>query len=92
MVHSPTKNDIFSILSLLLSSFLQTEVANYIPENVEDRIRHAALAKRVRTTEFFKDFDKLRTGYITSKLYGIHEYTDSDRCAVTVCNNCMLYI
>ena len=82
---------IFSLfLSLLLSSFLQTEVANYISENVEDRIRHAALAKRVRTTEFFKDFDKLRTGYITSKLYGIREYTDSDQCAV--CNNYCTYV
>jgi Ca2+-binding EF-hand superfamily protein len=43
-----------------------TEVAKYSPELVEDRIRLAALAKRIRTTEFFKDFDKLRTGFITS--------------------------
>ena len=42
-------------------------MAQAIPEQVEDRVRLAALAKRVRTTEFFKDFDKLRTGYITSE-------------------------
>ena len=45
----------------------QAVVAQAIPEHVEDRVRLAALAKRVRTTEFFKDFDKLRTGYITSE-------------------------
>ena len=68
-------------------------MANCIPEKVEDRIRHAALAKRVRTTEFFKDFDKLRSGYITSKFYGMCEYTDMCIyvymiCAV--CNNSIL--
>ena len=42
-------------------------MAQAVPEHVEDRVRLAALAKRVRTTEFFKDFDKLRTGYITSE-------------------------
>ena len=45
----------------------QAVVAQAVPEHVEDRVRLAALAKRVRTTEFFKDFDKLRTGYITSE-------------------------
>ena len=45
----------------------QAVVARAVPEHVEDRVRLAALAKRVRTTEFFKDFDKLRTGYITSE-------------------------
>ena len=44
----------------------QAVVAQAVPEQVEDRVRLAALAKRVRKTEFFKDFDKLRTGYITS--------------------------
>ena len=42
-------------------------MAQAVPEHIEDRVRLAALAKRVRTTEFFKDFDKLRTGYITSE-------------------------
>ncbi len=45
----------------------QAVVAQAIPEHVEDCVRLAALGKRVRTTEFFKDFDKLRTGYITSE-------------------------
>ena len=37
-------------------------------KQIEDRIRNAVNAKKVRCTEFFKDFDRLRTGYITSKL------------------------
>ena len=54
----------------------QAVVAQAVPERVEGRVRLAALAKRVRTTEFFKDFDKLRTGYITS------EYVVCDRVCV----------
>ena len=37
-------------------------------KQIEDRIRNAVNAKKVRCTEFFKDFDRLRTGYITSKI------------------------
>ena len=36
-------------------------------ENVEDQLRHATQMKRIRVSEFFKDFDPLRSGYITSK-------------------------
>ena len=37
-------------------------------KQVEDRIRNAVNAKKVRCTEYFKDYDRLRTGYITSKI------------------------
>ena len=36
-------------------------------ENVEDQLRHVTQIKRIRVSEFFKDFDPLRSGYITSK-------------------------
>ncbi|XP_071953709.1 uncharacterized protein [Antedon mediterranea] len=32
---------------------------------IEDRIRTAVLSKRVRVSEFFKDYDRLRSGYVT---------------------------
>ena len=35
-------------------------------ENVEDQLRHVTQTKRIRVSEFFKDFDPLRSGYITS--------------------------
>ena len=34
-------------------------------ERIEDGIRTIMLTKRVRVTEFFKDFDRLRSGFIT---------------------------
>ena len=34
----------------------------------EDEIRRVVNARNVRLTEYFKDFDRLRTGFITSKL------------------------
>lgn len=34
---------------------------------VEDKLRHVTQIKRIRVSEFFKDFDPLRSGYITSK-------------------------
>ena len=33
--------------------------------DVENRLRHAT--QRIRVSEFFKDFDPLRTGFITSE-------------------------
>lgn len=41
-------------------------------ENVEDQLRHVTQIKRIRVSEFFKDFDPLRSGYITSKAPKIH--------------------
>ena len=33
---------------------------------VEEKIRNAILVRRSRTGEYLKDFDQLRTGFITS--------------------------
>ncbi|XP_073251609.1 uncharacterized protein [Porites lutea] len=41
-------------------------------KEVEDKIRKAVHARNVRLTEYFKDFDRLRTGFITK--------TQFDRC------------
>ena len=37
--------------------------------DVENRLRHAT--QRIRVSEFFKDFDPLRTGFITSEPFVI---------------------
>jgi len=40
----------------------------HIPDDVEDciaRIRKLCKEQRIRVGEFFRDFDKLRSGYIT---------------------------
>ena len=36
------------------------------PTDVEDRIRAMVVMKRIRVTEFFRDFDKLRKGKVTA--------------------------
>lgn len=36
-------------------------------EVIEDQIRTTVQLKSVRVAEFFKDFDRLRSGYVTSK-------------------------
>ena len=35
---------------------------------IEDDIRTAVNARKVRLTEYFKDYDRLRTGFITSEM------------------------
>lgn len=36
------------------------------PNDVEERLRALVVMKRVRIEEFFKDFDKLRKGKVTT--------------------------
>lgn len=36
-----------------------------VASNVEDAIRTLVETKRVRVNEFFQDYDKLRSGYVT---------------------------
>ena len=36
--------------------------------HIEDKIRCAAQMRHARTNEYLKDFDKLRSGFITRKL------------------------
>ena len=38
-----------------------------ICEDVEERLKSMAMTKRIRVSEFFKDYDPLRSGYITSE-------------------------
>ena len=38
-------------------------------ENIEDGIRTTMQTKRIRVTEFFKDFDRLRSGFITESQF-----------------------
>jgi hypothetical protein len=38
-------------------------------ESVENKIRVFIFAKRVRLTDLFADFDKLRTGYVTTSQF-----------------------
>lgn len=35
--------------------------------SLEDRLKYITQIKRIRVSEFFKDFDPLRSGFITSK-------------------------
>jgi len=52
----------------------KSEVVRNTPEDVEDvcaRIRQVCAQKRVRIGEFFRDFDKLRSGNITNAQFRI---------------------
>jgi len=45
-----------------------TDIKKDIPEDVEDalaKLRQYCKEQRIRISEFFRDFDKLRSGYIT---------------------------
>lgn len=35
---------------------------------VEEKIRNLCLTKRLRPSEFFIDYDRLRSGYVTGKM------------------------
>lgn len=37
-------------------------------ENFHNSVRTLAQTKRIRVTEFFQDFDKLRSGFVTGNL------------------------
>lgn len=50
------------------------EIVKNTPQDVEDvlaRIRQVCAQQRIRVGEFFRDFDKLRSGYITSSQFRI---------------------
>lgn len=50
------------------------DVSKAKPEDVEDvlaRLRQACKEQRIRIAEFFRDFDKLRSGYITEAQFRI---------------------
>lgn len=39
-----------------------------VTSQIESNIRTLAQTKRIRVTEYFQDYDKLRSGYVTRKL------------------------
>ena len=43
--------------------------AQVSPGVIETNLRTLAQTKRIRVTEFFQDFDKLRSGYITGNIH-----------------------
>ena len=52
----------------------KAEIVRNNPDDVEDvlaRIRSTCKQQRIRVSEFFRDFDKLRSGYITSAQFRI---------------------
>ena len=59
-------------------------------KQIEDRIRNAVNAKKVRCTEYFKDFDRLRTGYITSKIKLLAGYCRADLIPTECANSASL--
>lgn len=53
-------------MDVINNRFMQkrVEVSNN-PEDIENRLQHAIVMRRVRVEEFFLDFDKLRKGHVT---------------------------
>ena len=47
---------------------LRQSVPEQVVDVVENQLRHITKTKMIRVSEFFKDFDPLRSGYITSEV------------------------
>jgi Ca2+-binding EF-hand superfamily protein len=53
---------------------VETDILKHKPQDIEDviaRIRSTCLQQRIRVAEFFRDFDKLRSGFITQAQFRI---------------------
>jgi hypothetical protein len=53
---------------------VETDIVKFKPDDVDDviaRIRTSCKQQRIRIGEFFRDFDKLRSGYITEAQFRI---------------------
>ena len=53
---------------------VENDILKYVPDDVDDviaRIRKRCKEERLRIGEFFRDFDKLRSGYITEAQFRI---------------------
>lgn len=57
-------------LDVINNRFMQkrVEISNN-PSDIEERLQHAVVMKRVRIEEFFLDFDKLRKGRVTKNQF-----------------------
>lgn len=49
----------------MISIFLQTMASAVVASNIESRIRTLADTKGIRVREFFHDYDKLRSGFVS---------------------------
>jgi hypothetical protein len=57
-------------LDVINNRFMQKRVeTSNNPNDIEDRLQHHVVMKRVRIEEFFHDFDKLRKGKVTKKQF-----------------------
>ena len=67
-------NQSFSFFPRNQPSKVEVDIVKFKPEDVEDvlaRIRLFCKQQRIRIAEFFRDFDKLRSGYITEAQFRI---------------------
>jgi Ca2+-binding EF-hand superfamily protein len=57
-------------LDVINNRFMQKRVeTSNNPTDIEERLQHHVVMKRVRIEEFFYDFDKLRKGKVTKKQF-----------------------
>jgi hypothetical protein len=57
-------------LDVINNRFMQKRVeTSNCPSDIEDRLQHHIVMKRVRIEEFFNDFDKLRKGKVTKNQF-----------------------
>ena len=57
-------------LDVINNRFMQKRVeTSNCPSDIEERLQHHIVMKRVRIEEFFNDFDKLRKGKVTKNQF-----------------------
>ena len=58
-----------SLLYLIFCLLQLRMAAAAAVDNIHNSIRTLSQTKRIRVTEFFQDFDKLRSGFVTGILH-----------------------
>jgi len=67
-------NQSFSYFPRTMPRKVEVDIVKHKPEDIDDvlaRIRTFCKQQRIRVAEFFRDFDKLRSGYITEAQFRI---------------------
>ena len=69
-IHSPFYESGTYDLDVINNRWMQprVEISND-PSDIENRLRHVVVMKRVRIEQFFLDFDKLRKGHVTKSQF-----------------------
>lgn len=69
-IHSPFYESGTNDLDVINNRWMQprVEISND-PSDIENRLRHVVVMKRVRIEQFFLDFDKLRKGHVTKSQF-----------------------